>query len=208
MGARMPARSYCSCVTETQQTSVFRASDEDREGVARTLRAHLAEGRLTLDEFSERIERTFRAKSVDELRSLVADLPILRTAAPSPATQRPPRLWPGNLPFSTRIFTPADIASVRASAMRTVVPELLADGYRMSTHSSTTLVLDRTHRPGWTIFLAVFGFPLGLIALLYKDESQVVIQFERGDHGTRVQASGTARRRVRRAVRELANEAG
>jgi hypothetical protein len=47
-------------------------------------------------------------------------------------------------------------------------------------------------------------FPFGLVALLYKDESQVVISIEPGEDQTLVQVSGTAPRGVRRAVRELA----
>jgi hypothetical protein len=42
--------------------------------VARELRAGSAEGRLSIDTFSERIERTFDARSRPELESLVADL--------------------------------------------------------------------------------------------------------------------------------------
>ena len=83
-------------------TPALRASDAEREEVARTLRAHLAAGRLTVDEFSERIERAFHATSVDELHALVADLPAPRVSL-TPAAPPPRRLWPNNLPFKTRI---------------------------------------------------------------------------------------------------------
>lgn len=92
---------------------------------------------------------------------------------------------------------------MRDSAMRTVVPELIADGYRLTSQLPTTLVLERTYRPGWTFFLAVILFPLGLVALLHTDSSQVVIHLEPAGSGTLAQVSGTARRRVRRAVRNL-----
>jgi hypothetical protein len=42
--------------------------------VARELRAGSVDGRLSIDTFSERIERTFAARSHSELDSLVADL--------------------------------------------------------------------------------------------------------------------------------------
>jgi hypothetical protein len=188
-------------VDETPGTPALRASDAEREEVARTLRAHLAAGRLTVDEFSERIERTFRATGVDELQALVADLPAPR---PSPSRGPPPRrLWPGNLPFKTRIRSSKDVAAVRDAAMRTVVPELVADGYRLSSQSPTSLVLERTYRPAWTFFVAVLVFPVGLVALLHTDSAQVVIHLEPLGNGSLVQVSGTARRRVRRAVREL-----
>ncbi len=187
---------------ETPVTPVLRASDAEREEVARTLRAHLAAGRLTVDEFSERIDRAFRASGVDELEALVADLPAPRTT-PSAAPRPLRRLWPGNLPFKTRIRTAKGVAAVRDAAMRTVVAELIADGYRLTSQSPTSLILERTYRPAWTFLLAVFAFPVGLVALLHTDTSQVVIHLEPSGSGTLVQVSGTARRPVRRAVREL-----
>jgi FHA domain/Domain of unknown function (DUF1707) len=42
--------------------------------VARELRAGSADGRLSIDTFSQRIERTFAARSRDELDALAADL--------------------------------------------------------------------------------------------------------------------------------------
>ena len=151
----------------------LRASDAEREQLAGTLRAHLAAGRLTVDEFSERIDRTFHATGVDELQALIADLP-----APPPASRPSGRLWPGNLPFKTRIRSSKSVAAVRGNAMRTVVPELIADGYRLTSQSPSALVLERTHRPAWTFFLAVIAFPLGLVALVHTETTQVVIHLE------------------------------
>ncbi|MFL6007236.1 MAG: DUF1707 domain-containing protein [Gaiellaceae bacterium] len=188
---------------ETPVTPALRASDAEREAVARTLRAHLAAGRLTVDEFSQRVEHTFRATGVDELQALLVDLPASRPLPSAATQQRQRRLWPGNLPFRTRIRSSRSVESVRDSAMRTVVPELIADGYRLTSQLPTTLVLERTYRPGWTFFLAVILFPLGLVALLHTDNSQVVIHLEPAGSGTLAQVSGTARRRVRRAVRNL-----
>jgi DUF1707 SHOCT-like domain len=189
-------------VDETPVTPALRASDAERDQLAGTLRAHLAAGRLTVDEFSERLERAFRATRVDELEALVADLPAPRVS-PAPAPPPPGRLWPGNLPFKTRIRSAKSVTAVRDKAMRSVVPELIADGYRLTSQSPTSLILERTYRPAWTYFLAVIVFPVGLVALLHTDSSQVVIHLESVGSGSLVQVSGTARRRVRGAVREL-----
>ena len=183
-------------------TPALRASDAERDQIAGTLRAQLAAGRLTVDEFSERLDQTLRATSVDELQALVADLPAPR-ASPTPAPRPLGRLWPGNLPFKTRIRSANSVAAVRDKAMRTVVPELIADGYRLTSQSPTSLILERTFRPAWTYFLAVIVFPIGLVALLHTDSSQVVIHLEPLGDGSLAQVSGTARRRVRGAVREL-----
>lgn len=53
----------------------IRASDADRERTATLLREHHAEGRLTPEEFNDRLDRTFAAKTLGELDALLADLP-------------------------------------------------------------------------------------------------------------------------------------
>ncbi|QQM41059.1 DUF1707 SHOCT-like domain-containing protein [Streptomyces liliifuscus] len=77
----------------------LRASDADRDRTADILREALAEGRLTAEEHSERVEDVFRAKTVGELEPLVADLPVAHRSRPSetfaPAPNRP---TPGTVP--------------------------------------------------------------------------------------------------------------
>ncbi|KAF4410069.1 MULTISPECIES: DUF1707 domain-containing protein [Streptomyces] len=73
----------------------IRASDKDRDRIADVLREALAEGRLTTEEHSERIDLVYRAKTVGELEPLVRDLPAAgrpqRDPAPeSGATAMPP----------------------------------------------------------------------------------------------------------------------
>jgi hypothetical protein len=53
----------------------IRAADADREAAADLLRKHHVEGRLTDDEFEHRLEQCMSAKTLGELRALVADLP-------------------------------------------------------------------------------------------------------------------------------------
>ncbi|MEV4458842.1 DUF1707 domain-containing protein [Microbispora sp. NPDC049633] len=53
----------------------MRASDGDRDRVAAALREHVAEGRLTLDEFNERLEQVYQSRTYGELARLTSDLP-------------------------------------------------------------------------------------------------------------------------------------
>jgi hypothetical protein len=53
----------------------IRASDEDRDKTASLLREHHAVGRLTAEEFNERLDKAYEAKTVGELDALLADLP-------------------------------------------------------------------------------------------------------------------------------------
>jgi hypothetical protein len=58
-----------------------RAADADREATCERLRRHHAEGRLDTEEFQERLDRCYQAKTVGELGLLVTDLPPERTSA-------------------------------------------------------------------------------------------------------------------------------
>lgn len=53
----------------------LRASDGDRERIAETLRRSWCEGYLSFDTFSERVDLAYRARSWEELRRLIFDLP-------------------------------------------------------------------------------------------------------------------------------------
>lgn len=57
----------------------LRIGDAEREAVAAELREHYAHGRLTLEEFNERIDAAFAAKTQSDLSQLTADLPHVRS---------------------------------------------------------------------------------------------------------------------------------
>jgi Domain of unknown function (DUF1707) len=76
----------------------LRASDADRERTAALLREHHADGRLTPEEFDERLDKVFVARTLGELDALLADLPgidLYRLPAqgirPAPPGARRPR---------------------------------------------------------------------------------------------------------------------
>jgi hypothetical protein len=66
----------------------LRAADADRAAVATVLGQHMSAGRLTVDEYDERLARAYAAKTYGELDQLTADLPA---AVPTP---RPPSAQP------------------------------------------------------------------------------------------------------------------
>jgi hypothetical protein len=53
----------------------LRASDADRERAVQTLGRHTAAGRLSLDEYAERVDRALAARTHRDLAALIADLP-------------------------------------------------------------------------------------------------------------------------------------
>lgn len=60
----------------------IRASDDDRERVAASLRDHYAAGRLNGDEFNERLDKAYAATTLGQLADLQADLPAPQPAQP------------------------------------------------------------------------------------------------------------------------------
>ncbi|HSA49318.1 MAG TPA: DUF1707 domain-containing protein [Yinghuangia sp.] len=76
----------------------MRASDADRDRVAQVLRTAFEEGRLTIDEHTERIEALYAAKTMGELEPLTFDLPVgarLNLAKP-----------PGTVPAARPVYEP------------------------------------------------------------------------------------------------------
>lgn len=71
----------------------IRASDADRERTIAFLREHRVEGRLTLEEFTDRMSSASQARTSSELEALARDLP-------SPKGSVAPRRRPTRLLFS------------------------------------------------------------------------------------------------------------
>jgi hypothetical protein len=71
------------------QRPALRISDAERESAVRTLGEHHAVGRLTYDEFVERMDRAYEARTHEELDALTSDLP----EAHPPRAQPRKRSW-------------------------------------------------------------------------------------------------------------------
>ena len=59
------------------------ASDAERERTSEVLRQASVEGRLTLDEFSVRVEQALAARTRDELQAVTRDLPAIAPSRPA-----------------------------------------------------------------------------------------------------------------------------
>ncbi len=76
---------------ERGEVPAIRASDAERDEAVSALREHALAGRLTLEEFSGRIEKALSARTRGELETLGRDLPVPGKAAVGPARRRPTR---------------------------------------------------------------------------------------------------------------------
>jgi len=79
----------------------MRASDEDRHRVVTALERHTGAGRLTLDEFAERVAVAADARTLDELAAVVSDLP---GETPPEAPQHRELLWVFAIAIATLIL--------------------------------------------------------------------------------------------------------
>ncbi|GAA0427656.1 hypothetical protein GCM10010357_56660 [Streptomyces luteireticuli] len=70
-------------MTMSSELPEMRVSDAERERVAEVLRTAVADGRLDLEEFGERLDAAYKARTRGELEPLVRDLPA--PSAPAPA---------------------------------------------------------------------------------------------------------------------------
>jgi len=72
--------------TTDHPASGLRLSDADRDRAAAELSEHFEAGRLTADEFDERLGRALQARSAADLAPLFADLPCKQPLATAPAS--------------------------------------------------------------------------------------------------------------------------
>ncbi|MFJ8074714.1 DUF1707 domain-containing protein [Streptomyces sp. NPDC096176] len=85
----------------TSEPPQMRASDAERERVAERLRDAVAEGRLDMDEFEQRLDAAYTARTHGELEPLVRDLPEPGTTVGAPAVASSRGAW------SARVGGPA-----------------------------------------------------------------------------------------------------
>ena len=132
----------------------LRASDADREQLVDVLKGAFAEGRLSQDEYTERMERAYTAKTYGELALLSADLPA--QMPPSYPAYRSPGT--NSLAVASLVFGVAEFFTAGLTAVPAVVlghkarRQIRMTGEQGSGMATAGLIL------GWTA--------IGLFALL------------------------------------------
>jgi hypothetical protein len=120
---------------------VVRASDAEREATVTRLQRAVAEGRIDLSEFGERVEAAYAATTHDELAALVADLP---PDAPPPVeivgTRAPEEMSSvfGDIRLSGQGAAPARARTVLGD-IRLDLRDLRTDRERIDIHLQTWL---------------------------------------------------------------------
>ena len=98
----------------------MRAGDKDRQRVVERLGKHFGEGRLTVEEFDERVVRAHASVYLDELPALTADLPR------DPEPQRRPTRRATRVPAGVLVLLALLLAWSMVSAVVYGAPPFLA----------------------------------------------------------------------------------
>jgi uncharacterized membrane protein len=154
----------------------LRASDADREQLVDVLKGAFAEGRLSQDEYTERMERAYTAKTYGELALLSTDLPA--QMPPSHPAYRSPGT--NSLAVASLVFGVAEFFTAGLTAIPAVVlghkarRQIRMTGEQGSGMATAGLIL------GWTA--------IGLFALLVA--VAVLAAVALNAHGTGPASSG------------------
>jgi hypothetical protein len=79
--AGRPTNTLLTMTDDKSPVPELRASHEDRDRIAEQLRVAAGDGRLTVDELDERLEKALSARTGSELAALVTDLPAARSGS-------------------------------------------------------------------------------------------------------------------------------
>jgi uncharacterized protein DUF1707 len=154
------------------------ASDVERADAVEQLSLHCSRGRLTLEEFEWRVAEAYAARTLGQLDALLADLPPSGTSGAAAKAEAVSAGLPGLRPFTVRTQLDASPRKVEAAALETIAPALNRYDYELRQRSPATLVFERRGRPGWVPFVAVFTFPVGLVALAVYETQRIVISID------------------------------
>jgi hypothetical protein len=150
-------------VTEQGQPSPQRIGDAERDSAAELLREHMAQGRLSAEEFDERIDAALKARVASDLDPLFSDLPGPRPGqgvATTPGFQAPP--W--DRPAATAAPSSAQVPTPQRDTENHVLKGLTAVMWPV-----TILVI--TFLLGWDHFWWLVFVPILISGMLGKNES-------------------------------------
>ncbi|MGH3203507.1 MAG: DUF1707 domain-containing protein [Streptosporangiaceae bacterium] len=103
----------------------MRASSADRERAVDVLKAGFAEGRLTQDEYNDRMGRAYAARTYAELATLTADLPAGAVPMPMPAwpvpAYQPPPTGTNSMAIASMVLGVAEFFTGGLTAIPAVV---------------------------------------------------------------------------------------
>ena len=149
----------------------MRAATADRERAVDVLKAGFTEGRLTQDEYNDRMGRAYAARTYGELTALTADLPAGAMPAVWPPAYSPPMSTATNsLARASMILGVAEFFSMGLTAVPAVIcghiakREMRETGQRGDGMATAGLVLGYMAIVFWgiVIILSILGAAISI----------------------------------------------
>jgi hypothetical protein len=107
---------------QTAVNPAMRAASTDRERAVDVLKAGFAEGRLTQDEYNDRMGRAYAARTYGELAALTADLPAGALPVwPVQPYQAPPASGTNNMAIAAMVLGVAEFFTAGLTAIPAVI---------------------------------------------------------------------------------------
>ncbi len=155
-----------------RMNSSMRAATADRERAVDVLKAGFTEGRLTQDEYNDRMGRAYAARTYGELTALTADLPAGAMPAvwPAPAYSPPVSTSTNSLARASMILGVAEFFSMGLTAVPAVIcghiakREMRETGQRGDGMATAGLVLGYMAIVFWgiVIILSILGAAISI----------------------------------------------
>jgi len=152
---------------QSRMNSSMRAATADRERAVDVLKAGFTEGRLTQDEYNDRMGRAYAARTYGELTTLTADLPagVMPAVWPTPVPVYQPSMSTNSLARASLILGVAEFFSMGLTAIPAVIcghlakSEMRQTGQRGDGLATAGLVLGYMAIIFWgiVVVLAILG---------------------------------------------------
>ncbi len=146
---------------QTRMNPGMRAASADRERAVDVLKAGFAEGRLTQDEYNDRMGRAYAARTYGELMALTADLPAGAVPAVWPVTVYQPPATTNSLARASLVLGVAEFFTMGLTAIPAIIcghmakHEMRQTGQRGDGLATSGLVLGYMAVIFWGVLIAL-----------------------------------------------------
>ena len=157
-GFQIPAAGYQA---QAGISPAMRAASADRERAVDVLKAGFTEGRLTQDEYNERIGRAYAARTYGELIALTADLPAGALPTVFPVAMYQPPVTTNSLARASLVLGVAEFFTMGLTAIPAIIcghmakREMRQTGQRGDGLATSGLVLGYMAVIFWGILIAL-----------------------------------------------------
>ena len=161
-GFQVPAGGYqMQARMNPAMSPAMRAASADRERAVDVLKAGFAEGRLTQDEYNDRMGRAYAARTYGELMALTADLPAGAVPAVWPVTVYQPPATTNSLARASLVLGVAEFFTMGLTAIPAIIcghmakKEMRQTGQRGDGLATSGLVLGYMAVIFWGVLIAL-----------------------------------------------------